>query len=48
MEGSGESTVCRYASAALPAELSRGQPLDGLLGVLGMRSGDKVLLAFDT
>lgn len=49
MEGSGKinGLQVRFRGTAT-AEPSSRAALDGLLGVLGMRSGDKVLLAFDT
>lgn len=49
MEGSGRinGLQVRFRGTAT-AEPSSRAALDGLLGVLGMRSGDKVLLAFDT
>ena len=49
MEGSGRinGLQVRFRGIAT-AEPSSQAALDGLLGVLGMRSGDKVLLAFDT
>lgn len=49
MEGAGRinGLQVRFRGTAT-AEPSSRAALDGLLGVLGMRSGDKVLLAFDT
>jgi general secretion pathway protein N len=49
MEGSGRinGLQVRFRGTAT-AEPSSRAALDGLLGLLGMRSGDKVLLAFDT
>ena len=49
MQGSGriDGTRVRFAGTA-SAEAEMRRSLDGLLGVLGMRSGDKVLLAIDS
>lgn len=49
MQGSGriEGTRIRFRGTAT-AQAEMRSALDGLLGVLGMRSGDKVLLAIDT
>ena len=49
MQGSGkiEGTRIMFSGTAT-AEAGMRSSLDGLLGVLGMRSGDKVLLAIDT
>jgi general secretion pathway protein N len=49
MQGSGriEGTRVRFNGTAT-AEAGMRSSLDGLLGLLGMRSGDKVLLAIDS
>jgi general secretion pathway protein N len=49
MQGSGkiDGTRIRFRGTAT-AEAGMRSALDGLLGVLGMRSGDKVVLAIDT
>jgi hypothetical protein len=49
MQGSGRinGSQVRFRGTA-DAEAGMRPALDGLLGVLGMRSGDKVLLAIDT
>jgi hypothetical protein len=42
-----EGSRIRFSGTAAAEPAMRGA-LNGLLGVLGMRSGDKVLLAIDT